>query len=171
MCISVTSLELYEKLKKHCSEVHVVASPNKTDHRNKLSVYDQGKTYKLYVGEQSTSINNSGLLLTLANEQTTALLCADHSYSQIFKDVIPTESNTTTINMVVPHHGGNSSKSIPEKGITAGEAVISTDGVSYGHPNPDVVKKLEELGFVVIRTDKLEEDKKFYVISMAKPKT
>lgn len=128
--------------------------PRSSQRSSRLKNYCHGQRYRLYIGEARKSLNHSGTALEVHSEKECALLTADHTYKQIFEDMYPNTDKDLILNMVVPHHGGNAGQiPSPIYIYKPGIAIISTDGVSYGHPLPKVMNRLKTEGFQIYRTD------------------
>lgn len=82
------------------------------------------------------------------------ILTADQRCKHVFEYMLPPVSRHT-INLVIPHHGGDSGKlpAVPPA-LVSEVAAVSTDGHSYGHPHSKVLNFFSSLGFKIVRTDR-----------------
>lgn len=155
--ISLTAKQVVNRLRKNCSFIRTFNPMPRTKKRNIgiLPVITK-KNYELYVGEQSSSINKSGLALVLKGSSDIAILCADHSNYQIWDCIYPSiiHSDDIKLHIVVPHHGGDCGKiSVKYLNAQAGDAAISVGKNKHKHPQQETIDKYEELNFKVKRTD------------------
>lgn len=152
--VSLTSLDIAKRIYKCCQKTEAIVPPRSSQRSSRLKNYCHGQRYRLYIGEARKSLNHSGTALEVHSEKECALLTADHTYKQIFEDMYPNTDKDLILNMVVPHHGGNAGQiPSPIYIYKPGIAIISTDGVSYGHPLPKVMNRLKTEGFQIYRTD------------------
>lgn len=155
--ISLTAKQVVGRLIRNCSFIRTFKPMPRTKKCNIgiLPVIIKNN-YVLYVGEQSSSINKSGLALVLKGGSDMAILCADHSNYQIWDCIYPRifPSDDIKLHIVVPHHGGNCGKIIVKHlNAQAGVAAISVGKNNYKHPQQETIDKYEELNFEVKRTD------------------
>lgn len=172
VAITVTSQKILKRLVQYCKTVHsIVPQP----HTNKGAIgmvpCVPDKHFTLFVGEQSSQTNLSGLSLIVSGNKNYAFLCADHSYSQVFGDMLSTLTHSTRVkrinilnqdsqlHLVVPHHGGCTcsfpSVFLP---IQSGRAMVSTGSNPYGHPKKEARQYLQSLNFQWSRTDWQHDD-------------
>lgn len=155
--ISLTAQIVAKRISQNCRYVRTFTPPPAVKKR-KIGIQPviSKQNYELYIGEQSKSINQSGLALVVRGSHDLVVFGADHSNYQIWECIcshLPSLDNST-LNMVVPHHGGNCGKINSQHiAIKAGIAAISVGKNVYKHPQQETIDKYNILNFEVKRTD------------------
>lgn len=156
--ISLTAKQVAKKLEKNCPHIVSYSSPKrKVKNRVGLQIVSENRNYQLFIGERSSDTNKSGLALTVYGNNGIAMLTADHSNSQIWKDMYEQMKpckEYKELHIVVPHHGadcGRFNKKVCIK--NSGIAAVSVGKNSYKHPNQKTLDYYESVGFEVKRTD------------------
>lgn len=161
--ISLTAKSVVKRLEKNCKYIRTFSSPNRTVKRKVgMQLVATQSNYDMFIGEKTTDINNSGLALAVHGSKSTMMLTADHSTRQVWDYMYPqiiSKVKSNTLNLTVPHHGGNcgtikSLKKLPN----AGAAVVSVGQNSYKHPNQKSLDFYESVGFKIMRTDWYRKD-------------
>lgn len=116
---------------------------------NRLQVFNSTKHNKR---------NFTCISLLVKSDTACAILPADLQYSQISSGIIPVIDINLKQNFVVPHHGGDAGSFKYEKVDTSllNQAIVSVGSNPYKHPKESIVKKLEEIGFTLFRTDEID---------------
>lgn len=178
--VSVTSQTMLNVLQKNCScPIHIIHPASKTSKSRSIGMQLETNinSFCFLKGEKSASTNLSGLALIVNGKDGIALLTADHSYSQIYNNMLPhlqsisqssissLQNTFKNIYMVVPHHGGYGKKllanfsfgnlNFPHK---LQKAIVSTGTNPYNHPLKSVRQFLVNEGFVWERTDVRQSD-------------
>jgi competence protein ComEC len=98
--------------------------------------------------------NDDSIVIEIAYGDVAMLLTGDIS-AEIERAILPRLSPATTRVLKVAHHGSRtSSSSILLETWRPQLALISAGrGNSFGHPAPDVLRRLESIGATVLRTD------------------
>ena len=168
-CMTLTSKQVADRLYANCNFVHCV-SPIPSRRKARIIGMEtccSGSNYMLFTGERSSSKNLSGLAIALWTGNNCVLLCADHSYYQVFERMlkivqhdVKSLSAAARIHLVVPHHGGNagSIQYIPTNLTHAGQAIVSLGPNQYGHPLTDVRSAIYNAGFHWITTEFYQQD-------------
>lgn len=106
----------------------------------------------LYVGEDKENLNLSSIIIKMEYDNLNYLFTGDTETE------IENKVNFGKINILkVAHHGSDTSSSKKFVKETAPEiAIISVGkGNSYGHPNNEILKRYEEIGSKIYRTDEV----------------
>jgi len=100
--------------------------------------------------EETTETNKGSLVIRFIYGKTSMLFTGDlPSEETLIPDTLPADI------LKVSHHGSRySTSSAFLDRLTPREAVISVGKNSYGHPSPDVLKRLEERNIIIHRTDR-----------------
>ncbi|MCR4326189.1 MAG: MBL fold metallo-hydrolase [Candidatus Roizmanbacteria bacterium] len=105
---------------------------------------------------KTNTSNNNGVILLLQSKQTNALFLADVDVS-FSEPALTAHGPLPTIHILkVSHHGSQygTSTSLLQY-LMPTRAVISAGSTNrYGHPHPDILKKLTQLGITVIEISK-----------------
>lgn len=168
-CISLTSQMLAEKLLNNCSYVVALNEVNERKVKRKISmhkIFENDNAY-LYVGEKSTSINNSGLMLFVKGKSETVILAGDHNNWQVFNDIyfsLNFSIKEMPTNIIVPHHGGktgsfNNLIKVKKPNIAA----VSVGRNHYGHPNTECRNYYYKNGFKWLSTMTLDKNVEFEI--------
>ena len=141
-CITLTAKNVADRLMHCCPNLFVVYA--KKDHLIKrqvsLRVLAQGHYFILFCGESAASLNLSGLALVVWGSSGAAFLSADHSYGQVFTNMVDAFSNAVNgsmlpMHLVVPHHGGKAGTIPPlTQPVIYGRAIVSVGKNQWGHP-------------------------------------
>lgn len=168
-CISLTSQIIAEKLLKYCSYVVVINEADCRRIKRKISMHKvfENDNAALYVGENSTSINNSGLLLFVKGKSKTIILAGDHNNWQVFNNVyleLDASIKEMPTNVIVPHHGGkagsfNNLIKVKEPNIAA----VSVGRNHYGHPTTECRNYYCKNGFKWMSTMTSEKNVEFEI--------
>lgn len=106
----------------------------------------------LYVGEDKENLNLSSIIIKMEYDNLNYLFTGDTETE------IENKVNFGKINILkVAHHGSDTSSSNKfVKEIAPEIAIISVGkGNSYGHPNNEILKRYEEIGSKIYRTDEV----------------
>ena len=153
--ITQTAKQIMKRINNHCK--YCVAIPYaKRVHKRQVGIKSifSGTHFELFVGENSTSINKSGLLLNVWGNREAVLLTADHTNYQVWgTQYHRLNYNIGKVNVVVPHHGGYCGKTKVCNTIQPGIAAISVGKNAYKHPHQSVIDEYIKMGYEVFRTD------------------
>lgn len=160
---------LAEKLLNNCSYVVALNEVNERKVKRKISMHKgfENDNAALYVGEKSTSINNSGLLLFVKGKSETVILTGDHNNWQVFNDIyfsLDFSIKEMPTNVIVPHHGGktgsfNNLIKVKKPNIAA----VSVGRNHYGHPNTECRNYYYKNGFKWLSTMTLDKNVEFEI--------
>lgn len=110
------------------------------------------KCQVLYVGEDKDNLNLSSIVIKMEYDNLSYLFTGDTETE------VENKVDFGKINILkVAHHGSDTSSSEKFVKETAPEiAIISVGkGNSYGHPNNEILKRYEEIGSKIYRTDEV----------------
>ncbi len=113
--------------------------------------------------------NQDSLVLRVDYGSTRYLFTGDID-AAIEATVIARQTPVAAQVLKVSHHGSASSSSAAFlSAVNPRDSVISTDGVSYGHPSADTVERLRQAGSIIWRTDRsgtlrVESDGSTYLV-------
>lgn len=168
-CISLTSQMIADRLLKKCSYVVVVDEVNCRIIKRKISMHKAfgNDNASLYVGERSSSTNNSGLMLFVKGEYETVIFTGDHSNWQVFNNIyssLDVSIKEMPTNIIVSHHGGKtgSFKNLV-KVKKSNRAVVSVGRNHYGHPTTECRNYYFKNGFQWLSTMTLNNDIEFRI--------
>ncbi len=123
--------------------------------------------YSVFIGQENSDRNLSGIQVFLRSEHENMLLCGDcgwHQVIHILAQKTETASTGEKCNIVVPHHGGGKDKTyygftIPYN-MNKGKALVSVDKKknSYGHPSKSLIDYLDTCFNDILRTDIKQTD-------------
>jgi competence protein ComEC len=103
---------------------------------------------------QSSDVNEDSIVLRVNGKNSSALLVGDAGFN-IEDSLLKIYPQINADILKVGHHGSKYSSSISFlERIDATSAVISVGENSYGHPSPDTLDRLNQVGAKVYRTDK-----------------
>lgn len=159
IAIGLTASQVIDRIQDNCNYINVINPAPKTCRWCGVCKSYEGDRYCLYVGEESRSKNNSGLLLLVKGKSSVAMLTADHSNYQVWRKVYPDiDKDAGKVHVVVPHHGGRCGNTKIQNDIKPGVAIISVGGNMYGHPKASVESEYRKSGYTVRRTDSCGKD-------------
>lgn len=157
--VGMTMKQVAKRLECNC-EFRVSISPLK-----KMSRYCGikkvfcGERYALFTGEEDSSKNKSGLLLSVFNNLNVVFLTADHTNYQVWNRMYESvKIGDKKLHIVVPHHGGNCGKTPVRSCLNPGFAIFSVGSNNYGHPNKKTINDYKKAGYKVVRTDRIGYD-------------
>jgi beta-lactamase superfamily II metal-dependent hydrolase len=102
--------------------------------------------------------NDVSIVLTVGYEQINALLTADID-ADVESMLLSRSSDLEAEVLKIPHHGSKlSSSTLFLEEVNPDEAIISVGSNQYGHPAPEIISRLMNLGANVWRTDYLGTD-------------
>ena len=101
------------------------------------------------------AISGNFSLVFLLNYGGKKVLLPGDADSSIQDEILLSNASLNRIDILkVPHHGAKTALSDDFLDrLRPKEAIISVGKNSYGHPSPELIKKLEDLGVKVRRTD------------------
>lgn len=152
----------YHRLKKILEEKKIeVASlneetPPKIINGVELSFLNPPNPDRMKRGDRNfCDLNNSSLVMKLRFKRVSILLTGD--IQEEAENRMLRKGNSLLANILkVPHHGSSSSSSLPFlKGVHPHFAVLSVGERNIGNlPHPEILKRYQQLGIKVFRTDK-----------------
>lgn len=110
----------------------------------------------VYIGDDSSDINNTSIVLRLVYENVSFLFTAD-AESSAEKIILNNNIDISSTVLKVGHHGSSTSTTTAFlKRVSPSYAVISSgEGNSYGHPHDEIVEKFYKNNVKIYRTDEL----------------
>lgn len=111
-------------------------------------------SFTIFPGGDNKDDNESGLCILFQSEDCDILITGDWSIAQEIALVQQVELPELEL-LVLGHHGAKTSTSLPLLSATTPKVAVASVGVdnSYGHPSPEVLKRLKMFGCQVWRTD------------------
>jgi len=108
----------------------------------------------MFDSSDDANINNSSLVARLRYKNFTALFTGDIETAAEL-EILNWKTELRSSILKVPHHGSQTSSSLPFLDMTAPQvAVISCGrGNPYGHPHSVTIERLNRLGIKTLRTD------------------
>jgi competence protein ComEC len=151
-------LQLKETLRQKCIKTQSLneESPSQSIHGVELSVLNPPARNDMQRKVQNPSdLNNASLVLKLQFKNVSVLLAGDigkEAEGLMLRKGFPLKADI----MKVPHHGSSSSSSPPFlDSVKPTYAILSVGERNIGRlPHPDVLKRYEQLGSRILRTDK-----------------
>ena len=142
--INVSCIRVSPKTSRGANAMHLVS-------RNK------NNTISLYQGEDNRNINYSGLSMFVKGMSTSVIFTGDMKLSQamnVYAQELSLGIETQEHILIVPHHGGDTTKVNRIYSEPCTEAIISVGPNSYGHPATGMLNYLTNLtNGNVTRTD------------------
>lgn len=134
------------------NKIYFLKSPIKQNHIIGIKkIINLSDSVSLYMGEKSSNVNRSGLLILVNGDNKTekqAILTADHHWLQIAE--FNKKINNLPLLVVTPHHGGEAGRfesTIKNIIKRSGFLKLCTScyerGNSYGHPRNDLLAFIE----------------------------
>ena len=119
-----------------------------------ISMEVLSKSNAIIVDEQK-DINNLSIVIRLDYNNSSFLFTGDIQ-EETENTLIDMEKNIKADVLKVPHHGSDTSSSeVFLAGVRPRISIISVgESNNFNHPNPDVVKLLEDISIRIYRTDK-----------------
>lgn len=100
-----------------------------------------------------SDLNNNSVVIRLVHKETAALLTGDIEVEAQLS-LLRSGAGLRAHVVKVPHHGSRLGLVTPfYEAVGAGIALITVGGNSHGHPSPELIAVLRELGAEVYRTD------------------
>jgi len=98
--------------------------------------------------------NDDSIVLEVLYGEVAMLLTGDIS-AEVEREIVPRLSPATKRILKVAHHGSRTSSSalLLETWRPHIALISAGRGNSFGHPTPDVLRRLESIGATVLRTD------------------
>lgn len=109
----------------------------------------------LAVDSEADNLNNASIVLKLTYGAVSFLLTGD-AEKRVEEQLIATQAAALRSTVLkTGHHGSRTSSTAAFVGaVNPRYAIISVGRNSFGHPNPDVLERLQGSGATVLRTDK-----------------
>ncbi len=141
--------------KKHPAKVlHIHAGQEIRDGAVKISTLYPLQDLSGQIYDKSKNDNDSGIVNKLIYGKSSFLFTADID-SNGEKDIVDAGENVQADVLKVAHHGSKySSSDLFLSKVMPKYAVIEVGKNSYGHPTPEALKRLENFGIQIKRTDK-----------------
>jgi competence protein ComEC len=117
------------------------------------------------IGKTNPNINNTSIALLLQFADQSIFLSGDAETEQELELVAAFGGNLPKVNIFkAGHHGSKTSSSIELLEIIKPETMVISCGIdnSYGHPHFETLKKADQLGINVLRTDQLGDINLFF---------
>lgn len=145
----VTTTKTFEEVVDALEEKQIAFNTPTVDNKFKLG---DAKFTVIYVGEDSSDLNDTSIVLRMDYGDTSFLFTGDAT-SKVEKQII--DKNIDVDLLKVGHHGSQYSSSAAFlKEVTPKYAVIQVgENNSYGHPKDVILKRLEKNDVVIYRTD------------------
>ncbi len=119
-----------------------------------LALDDKLKMQVLAVNSEANNLNNASIVLKLTYGAVSFLLTGD-AEKQVEEQLVATQAAALRSTVLkTGHHGSRTSSTASFVGaVNPRYAIISVGRNSFGHPNPDVLERLQGAGMTVLRTD------------------
>ena len=151
--IRYTAKQLLNRMSSLCRNKCFPVIPTTSIKNGSFDLVIWNGPFHLYVGASRMNINNSGLFLIVSGLSSYGLFTGDRTnWNNTLNLWWPGKGQA--MNIVVPHHGGNS-KTIPDSNsITHPHiAAISVGNNTYSHPTQQTINTYKARGYKIERTD------------------